>query len=173
MTVSSKKKHDKDILLSYYEQYKHLLYYTAQSILHDSYRAEEAMQETFINLARYRERFMEVPENKRRSYLITIVKNQCYLMAEGAKRQKTVPLEETTVMELANYIDVETLVVANETKRRLKEALLSLADEDRQILILRYYHECKGTEIAEIMGISHGAARMRLHRAMKHLGEII
>lgn len=168
-----KSKIQEDVLLNQYHRDKQLLYAAALGILHEPQLAEDALQEAFINLAKYRPRFLQVPEEKRRSYLLAVVKNQCFLLAEREKRITPFPADETESWALAGWIDVESLVLSEETKAMVAKALESLEDSQRQILILRYYHDCGGQEIANLLGISHSAARMRLHRAVKKLGNII
>ena len=59
---------------------------------------------------------------------------------------------------------------AIETARsELAEMLLLLPEAERKILDLRYGLGLSGEEIAERTGIAHGAARVRLHRALRHL----
>lgn len=50
---------------------------------------------------------------------------------------------------------------------RLRAALTVLSDSDRELLLLVGWEELSQAEAAAALGISHGAARVRLHRARK------
>jgi RNA polymerase sigma-70 factor (ECF subfamily) len=53
--------------------------------------------------------------------------------------------------------------------RRVQAALDRLAKRDREILVMRHLEEMSAAEIAAILGISEGAVRVRLLRALTRL----
>src|SRR4030095_17217930 len=55
---------------------------------------------------------------------------------------------------------------------RLKQALLQLPDEKRELLVLARFHGMKHEQIAELLGIETGAVKVRIHRALRELREI-
>jgi len=55
----------------------------------------------------------------------------------------------------------------------VREELDNLSDDDREIIMLKYWEGLKSKEIAEIMGISSVAARKRLNRACKQLQTVL
>lgn len=69
------------------------------------------------------------------------------------------PTEDDTLDTLIRYEDV--LLV-----RRL---LATLSPADRELVLLRYSGGLRTAEIAEVLGIAHGAARMRLSRALQRM----
>ena len=52
-------------------------------------------------------------------------------------------------------------------RRRLRAALAVLTDSDRELLLLVGWEGLSQAEAVTALGISHGAARVRLHRARK------
>jgi RNA polymerase sigma-70 factor (ECF subfamily) len=54
----------------------------------------------------------------------------------------------------------------------LDAALARLAPEQREVIALARWHELPSECIADILGCSAGAVRVRLHRALKELQEI-
>lgn len=54
----------------------------------------------------------------------------------------------------------------------LDEALVELAEEDRDALLLRYFERKSGREIAGVLGTSEDAANKRVSRAVERLREI-
>ncbi|MEX0361402.1 MAG: RNA polymerase sigma factor [Allomuricauda sp.] len=47
-----------------------------------------------------------------------------------------------------------------------------MPDEKRELLVLSKYREMKFKEIGETIGCSEGAAKVRVHRALKELRNI-
>jgi RNA polymerase sigma factor (sigma-70 family) len=57
----------------------------------------------------------------------------------------------------------------SEANEALVGLLGSVSMEDQQILRLAVLHEMNGDEVAQALGITSGAARVRLHRAIRRL----
>jgi RNA polymerase sigma-70 factor (ECF subfamily) len=55
---------------------------------------------------------------------------------------------------------------------QLFKILEKLSDEEREILALSKFQELKYQEIAQILNISEGAVKLRVHRAFAHLKDI-
>jgi RNA polymerase sigma-70 factor (ECF subfamily) len=56
---------------------------------------------------------------------------------------------------------------------QLEQALQTLREDDRAIVMLHYRHGCGVAEIAEIVGLSAGNVKVRLHRARKKLQDFM
>jgi RNA polymerase sigma-70 factor, ECF subfamily len=65
------------------------------------------------------------------------------------------------------------IVARNEARRVVQDAIAKLKSEHREILIMRYNEGLKLTEIAAILGIGDGAARMCHLRAIEEMKGII
>lgn len=170
--LQSKKKQN-TFLLTCYEENKRYLYAVALSIMKDAYRAEEVIQEAFLLMTRNSHKIRAVAAGKRRGYLATLVRNLCYAMLEKEKRCFTVPLTEVSERDLCDYFDGEPLMRAEDNRQLLLHGLTCLRESEREIILLRYYYDHTGEEIAALLGISHDAARQRIHRALKKLGGIV
>ena len=57
----------------------------------------------------------------------------------------------------------------SETERRMRRALQSLPPEKREVLVLSRYQLLKYDQIADLLGCSVGAVKVRVHRAIKDL----
>ena len=62
------------------------------------------------------------------------------------------------------------LAEADQDAKNLLSALATLADDRREMVLLKYRHERSVKEIAEIFAISESAVKMRLSRALEELG---
>jgi RNA polymerase sigma-70 factor (ECF subfamily) len=67
--------------------------------------------------------------------------------------------------------DVLSDVIRSEDAARLCAALTRLPRHDREVLLLRHAASLSGPEIAEVLGISTGAVRVRIHRATQRLAQ--
>jgi RNA polymerase sigma-70 factor, ECF subfamily len=133
----------------------------AYGLLHNFDEAEDAVQEAaFIAWKRL--------GNLRqgaslRPWFLAIVANQC----RTARRSKW-----WSVLK-AESPEGEGLSVDFAAAVDLRRALLRLSHDERLIVVLRYYIDMPFEEIAITLGISTGAARTRVRRAVQRLRPII
>lgn len=83
-------------------------------------------------------------------------------------------LNESTVHELARYLlargpGPHSEIVAAEREASLREALASLEEMHREVLLLHYVEDLSLAETAQVLQITADAARMRHFRALKQL----
>ena len=57
--------------------------------------------------------------------------------------------------------------------RAVRRALSQLPDNQREVLVLRWYSDLSYPEIAEMLGATHSAIKVRAHRAMQKLKELL
>lgn len=126
--------------------------------------AEDVAQDTFIkfikNLPYYKEK------NKLKSFLFTIAINTSN---DFFRRHK----QETSLLPLDNVGEeiTEDETLQKEEALIVRQAVLSLPDVQRDVIILRFYHELKIKEIASIQKVPIPTVKTRLRRALKALKE--
>jgi RNA polymerase sigma factor (sigma-70 family) len=102
-----------------------------------------------------------------RSWLFAIAHNAVLDQIRMINRRADRPLEDA-----AEAIDVspspEAVALASETKREMETAMHWLTDEQRRVIELRLAG-LTGPEIAETLGIGHGAVRSLQRRALMRL----
>ena len=59
-----------------------------------------------------------------------------------------------------------------EDKGLIQQILMKIPVQHRDVLVLRYYQEMSVEEMAEVLGCSVSAAKVRLHRARHHFKEM-
>jgi RNA polymerase sigma-70 factor (ECF subfamily) len=57
-----------------------------------------------------------------------------------------------------------------EQARKISEVLKVLSPKHREVVLLRFYEGRPYREIAEIVGVSEGTVKSRLHHALKQIG---
>jgi RNA polymerase sigma-70 factor (ECF subfamily) len=93
-------------------------------------------------------------------------------------REEPAALPGESVVELA-----ERLLASNggpsarmrrlERRERVQAALESLPDRDRDVLVLRYLEDLSTADAAAVMGVTEGAVKMRLLRALQRLRDVL
>lgn len=121
--------------------------------------AEEAVQETLFVLYRHVGGLRQIGQLS--SWLFTVVRRQCL------KLSRFVP---GITVDLAALTDDERLASRPSTDLRidLVDALQSLPEHYREVILLRDVHELTIDEISTRLGLTREAAKARLHRA-RHL----
>ncbi len=139
------------------ERYGDMLYRICLLTLRNSADAEDAVQETFIKYIQKSPEFNDGDHEK--AWLITVATNKCRDMLRYRSRHQT----ESEELLLTYAIEKE--------ESGILDALMELSEKYKTPLMLFYIDGYKIDEIADIMGISVSAAKMRLSRGRKLLEE--
>ena len=139
------------------ERYGDMLYRICLLTLRNSADAEDAVQETFIKYVQKSPEFNDADHEK--AWLITVATNKCRDMLRYRSRHQT----ESEELLLTYAIEKE--------ESGILDALMELPEKYKTPLMLFYIDGYKIDEIADIMGISVSAAKMRLSRGRKLLEE--
>ena len=151
------------------EAYQTPVYNLCYRMLGTPQSAEDAAQESFWraykNLKRY--------DIKRSfaTWLLSITAHYC-IDQQRKKKLPTMDLDE--IIEFAAQDpgpNPETSLADSEFSEEVQRQLSHLNENDRAVLILRYWHEYSENEICEALSISKSAVKSRLHRARKHMAE--
>ncbi len=143
-----------EALEQFYAAYRGPLYGLCFRILGHAEDAEDALQAAFIRAFRELPRFRGDSSVKTWVYRIAI--HECLNLRR--KRREVCGLEEQRASAGDGVPALcETLLV--------EQALSRLSPEHRGVLALRFWEGLSGAEIAQVLGITGPAAKMRLHRA--------
>lgn len=69
--------------------------------------------------------------------------------------------------------DPLSALVSDDRANRVREALRGLSDTDRELLRLLYHEELETNDASSRLGLSPSALRVRKHRALKRLAELL
>jgi RNA polymerase sigma-70 factor (ECF subfamily) len=88
-------------------------------------------------------------------------------------RKRRLPMQDGAEEELRQSPDPdgdpEALLLADERRRRLHEAILELTDEQRQVVGCRFYFNLSIHEVAQATGKTEGAVKALQFRALQRL----
>jgi RNA polymerase sigma-70 factor (ECF subfamily) len=134
--------------------------------------AVDLTQETFIRAYEQLHRFQQ--GRKFFSWLYTIGLNHAKNFLRKNGQSRTVSLEEFDLdCELSFPCDQEMALCARSDVRQLQAALNQLPVEYREAVLLRYFEDLSMDDVAESLGLSVSGAKMRVHRGLKKLREIL
>jgi len=123
--------------------------------------AEDVTQETFLQACRNLKRFRG--DASFATWLLAIARTQVALWYRRRKRQR----EVIEVIDLTQADPAPPALLQIE----IRSAVAALPTGYREAIVLRYVNGLDLVEVAKALGISAGAAGVRLHRARKLLRE--
>lgn len=133
--------------------------------------AEELTQDVFLKAFRHLSSFKE--ESNFSTWIYRIAYNTA-LTAVRKRRFDVCPMDDKM---LANLSDKEVDdALAGETEeqlRQLEAALMKLDAEERTLITLHYMEEKPLKEVAFVLGMTEGNAKVKLHRIRKKLCVLI
>lgn len=150
-----KDKIDALIQENYMSIYKYCFYH-----IHNRDAAQDITQDVFLKFIKEIERYREY--GKLKNYLYVIARNS---IRDYMRKRKEVNLE--SVSETETYDDGGINKKIDQIS--VWEALSSLEELEKEILILRYYQELRIKDISEIMGMPASTIRYKLKNAEKTL----
>lgn len=157
--VSRAQSGDAEAIRLLYLRYKDNVYGYVLSFVHDQHDAEDITQHVFLKLMsvihKYRAR--EVPFT---SWLLRVARNAAL---DHLRRRRAVPCED--VYDAAHQAEQS----GDDLRRALEQALGTLSDEQRSVIVLRHVVGLTPGEIATQMGRTEPSIHGLHHRARQTL----
>lgn len=150
-----------DRLEALYRQHAAAVLRFAWGLSGDRSTAEDIVAETF---ARVLTRAPRIETSTALAYLLAVARNT--FLTGLRRRRREVPLSDDL---LAPAPDVESRLDDLARLDAVRRALRDMPEGERAALLLRVDHELSYDDIAAALGISVGAARVRVHRARLRL----
>lgn len=140
-------------VMAAFERHKDRVYRLALSWLGSAAEAEDVCQTAFLRLL---ERQEAVPEDKVKSWLMTVTANLCRDHLRSAWFRTTQPL-------------TEDIVFRDPQQGEVFQAMMALKPKERVAVYLHYYEGYSTAEIGGLLHISQTAVTTRLSRARKNM----
>ncbi len=151
-----------------YTLYRKKMWYAANSVLSDSYLAEDAVHNAFIGIAKNMKKIEVVDSSKTLSYVITAAKNAAL---DILRKNKGLP--ETDIDELYDVSDKESSSFYQnlETEDLIIKILTTMPETYRDVLYLLVVEQMSEKEIAELLGRKPGTIHQQVRRGRAILKE--
>jgi RNA polymerase sigma-70 factor (ECF subfamily) len=144
--------------------YRHIYY-----LVNDTREAEDLTAQTFLKaweaIGRYKERGAPII-----AWLLRIAHNLTVSYLRSKRDHSE--LEDVHVDQRRGGNPEEVLVQASD-EHSVREAVMKLREEQRQVIMLRFVEEMGYQEVAEVIGKSVPAVRVIQHRALGNLRKIM
>ena len=124
--------------------------------------AEDLFQETWLRVVRHADRFD--PTRKFSTWMFQIAVNLARDWHRRPPLEPAEPNDRAFVPPASDRADVEI------DAARLHAAL---PEEQREVLVLRFYHDLREEDVAEILGVPRGTVKSRAHNALKKLAAMV
>lgn len=142
--------------------YSRRLYVVAYGILQDVAEAEDVVQETFLKMHHQREKLRET--EKFPAWLMTVARNAA--RDRLRRRKPRAGAEEFEALADPGAATPGSALENEEHQAHLRQALAALPEEHRTAVTLRYLEGLDYRAIEKQMGLSNGALRGILGRAL-------
>lgn len=156
---------DVALLGELFERHHQRLFHFFLRLARSRQAAEDLVQEVFVRMLKYRHTFRS--ESEFVPWMFTLARNAATDLYRA--RPKELPQEPDAPEPEADLPHPIAGIERAEQERKLRRALARLDPARREILLLARFSELKYDRIAEQLGISEGAVKVRVHRAMKEL----
>jgi len=146
-------------------------YTLARYLLRDEHDAQDVVQEASLRALRY---FDGYSGGDARAWLLAIVRN-CSLSWRKRRRvdDHTVPFEDVAAVPTSEADAPDALAMQASEQARVMQAIASLPEEFREVIVLREVQDLSYREIGDVVGVPIGTVMSRLARARKRLAALL
>jgi RNA polymerase sigma-70 factor (ECF subfamily) len=149
-------------------EHARLVYRVAYSVLRNHHDAEDAAQETFVRVLRYRRKLADVRDP--RTWLARIAWR---VAVERRKKMPEIALDddESVLQIRSRSVGADEALIGAEMNEVLHKLIAALPAKLRDPLTLSTLDEMSTADIAEVLGVRQSAVRSRIFRARQILRE--
>jgi len=150
------------------ERYQDLVCGLAWRMLGDAEEARDAAQEAFLNALEALPRFRG--ESAFSTWLYRIAANTCIARSRQRRqrRAREAPADERDPPDERSPSSLE-LVEKGQRDALLHQAVSELPEPYRLVIVLHYFEELTGAEVAQVLNVPEGTVKARLFRAQRLL----
>lgn len=157
---------DKKAFCDLYDNYKDRLFRYAFYRLRSQTDAEDAVSECVVSAWKQIANLRD--PGAFQAWIFRILSACCNrLIKEQIARKEMVPLDSLAGNQTSNHSNEE------DTRMFLEEALKTITEDERDIVLLSVVAGLKSNEIAEITGLTAGSVRSNLSRSLKKMREFL
>ena len=155
-----------------YSRYERLMFVVARDILKDPYKAEDAVNDAFINIIKNFEKIGAADSPRTKRFVVIIVRNICFNVLKKDKRHPEVLSDDVSEKD-QHAAPAEDSFFDSYSIEKLKETIRMLPAKQRDALYLHVTENMSVKEIASLLGLSSETVKKRIQRARKKLRELM
>lgn len=146
--------------------YQERLYSHIRRMVGNHTDADDVLQNTFVKVYRYIDKFKG--DSKLYTWVYKIASNEALNHLHKENRMRSVTFEPQHVR--AGFHQGPD---GEEISHKLRQAVATLPEKQRQVFDLKYFEEMKYEEIAEITGTSIGGLKASYYHAVKKIEDFL
>lgn len=164
---------EKDKFTVIYERYRQSMFKFAFSIVQDEFRAEDAVHDAFLYILKTLKSIENPNAPQTQSLVLKVVKNVALNMCRSRKRERHAVerMEKAAWDSIVTQEDILADMEEKETESSLRSYLLSLPEEDQELLKLYYFTKIPAEELASLYHVTKKTIYNRLHKIQKDIQE--
>ena len=163
---------DERALQMIYERYSPLVYGLSRRVTASTAHAEEITQEVFVYLWQNPDRF-DAERGTLRAFLGAVAHRRS--VDEVRRNTRRVAREDLIGGDATNLdmIEISDGVERSQTAERVRAAVSSLPEQQREAVLLAYFGGFTFRQVAEQLGIPEGTAKSRLRLGLSKLAVLL
>ncbi len=165
-------KTDNPTFNSFYSQHYHLVYGYVRKHVGNDQDAEDLTADIFLACYKALDSY-DPARASVRTWLFVIVNNRL----KNFYRDKKPRVNNENVAEEDWGVQGPSIMMRSmalqDSRRQIAEALKSLPEQHRQIVVDKFFNELSTAQIAEKMQLSEGNVRVILHRSLKEMKRFV
>lgn len=146
------------------KHYQNIYQFCVRRCNGDTALAADLTQDTFLKLIEHIQQYRLT--GKFINFLLTIAVNTCN---NHFKKKSPDIVDMDTLSAVPSNLNVSEEVLRQEDAKIMQQAIDRLPDMQKEVVILRFYHDRKLKEIAAITGVSLPTAKFRLKQGLDKL----
>lgn len=157
---------DKEKFAEIFRSYGNMMFSKAMSVLHNTALAEEAVQESFLKIAKNISKISDPNCSKTAAFIVIIVRNTALDMLKSEHINDTEPLDEA-IPDISS--DVLSRIISSDGYSALLNAVNGLDSIYSDVLMLKLVYGYDTASISKLMNIPVKTADSRIYRGKKLL----
>ena len=146
------------------KHYQNIYQFCVRRCNGDTALAADLTQDTFLKLIEHIQQYRLT--GKFINFLLTIAVNTCN---NHFKKKSPDIVDMDTLFAVPSNLNISEEVLRQEDAKIIQQAIDRLPDMQKEVVILRFYHDRKLKEIAAITGVSLPTAKSRLKQGLDKL----
>ncbi len=154
-----------DLLTILFDRYHVRIYNFFNKMVHNKMVSEDLTQDVFLKVIKYKASYKN---GNFAAWIFTIARNIFSTYYQKTKKERTNEIDD----DLLGSNETAVSESKQEELDHLQRALLKLKSSERELIVMHRFQEIKYDQIAQIIGSSENAVKVKTHRALKKLKEI-
>lgn len=172
---------NEEALATLLQRHKRRIFSSIYVIVRDRALAEDLFQDTFFKVIQTLKRNQYSEEGKFLPWVLRIARN---LIIDHFRKNKKLPTVPVYVTEDGEEVDIFATIASNddgfknnkeqmEFRKKIRNMIGSLPDEQKEVVIMRMYYDMSFKEIADFCNVSINTSLGRMRYALINLKKMI